>query len=112
MLRNSRGQATVEMLGALAALVAAGFAVWQLIVVGHSAWLAADAARVAARAQLVGEDPARAARSALPDALERGLRVDRVGAGGARVRVPVPAAHPAWSGRVGISATASLEAVP
>ena len=108
MPRGEGGQATVELVGIIPALLALGLAAWQLILVGHTGWLAADAARVAARAEVVGEDPARAARSALPARLERGLEVERTGAGATRVRVPVPLLHPGSGGPVKLSATASL----
>jgi len=106
------GQATVELLGVVPALLAAGLVVWQLILVGHAAWMSAHAARAAARADLVGEDAESAARSALPSALERGLEVDRDEAGATRVRVPVPIVYRGWNAPVKISARASLEAVP
>ena len=100
----------MELLGTLPALFAAGLAVWQLALAGHTAWLAAEAARVAARAELVGQDGAAAARSALPEGLERGLEVERTDAGATRVSVPVPILHRGWGGPVKVSATASLEA--
>ena len=109
VLRDTRGQAAVEVLAVVPALLVAGLVAWQLVVAGHAAWLAAGAARVAARADLVGEDPKRAAESALPVALERGLEVERSGAGVTRVRLAVPTVHRAWRGVVGASAAASLE---
>ena len=104
---REHGQATVELLGVVPAVLVAGLVVWQLILVGHTAWLSAHAARVAARADLVGEDPAAAARSALPSGLEKGLELD----GSKTVRVPVPIVHHGWHGPVKIAARASLEAV-
>ena len=104
---REHGQATVELLGVLPAVLAAGLVVWQLILVGHTAWLSAHAARAAARADLVGEDPAAAARSAIPSGLQQGLEVD----GSKTVRVPVPIVHHGWQGRVKVGARASLEAV-
>jgi hypothetical protein len=109
-VREQRGQATVELLGVVPAVLVAGLVVWQLILVGHTAWMAANAARVAARAQLVGEDASRAARSALPAGLARGLEVERTNAGATRVRVEVPIMRRAWQRRVQVSAAASLEA--
>ena len=50
---------------------------WQLVLTGHTLWLCANAARAAARADLIGKSAARAARSALPRSLERGLTVTR-----------------------------------
>jgi hypothetical protein len=105
------GQATVELLGVVPALFAVGLVVWQLILVGHTAWVSAHAARAAARANLVGEDAVEAARSALPRGLERGLEVERDEAGVARVQVPVPIVHHGWHAPVKIGARASLEAV-
>jgi hypothetical protein len=109
---RERGQASVELLGVLPALLAAGLVVWQLILVGHSAWLSAHAARAAARAELVGGDAAAAARSAVPSGLERGLEVERGENGGTRVRVPVAFVHQRWRAPVKIEAHASLEALP
>jgi hypothetical protein len=91
--RVEDGQATVELVALLPALVAAALLAWQAIVAGQAWWLAANAARAAARAQALGADPAVAARRALPDRLRRGLRVTRdTGANrdGVRVRVEVP----------------------
>lgn len=72
----------------LVALVAV--LLWQGAVLGQAAWLAGSAARAAARAQAVGTDPERAARSVLPTRLRDDLSV-RVGETGVRVRVGVPA---------------------
>jgi len=112
VFRAHDGQATVELLAVIPALLVAGLLAWQLVLVGHTAWLAAGAARVGARAELVGEDPVEAARSALPAGLEHGLRVSGAGGGGTRVRVQVPIVHPSWSGPLTLSAAASLEAAP
>jgi hypothetical protein len=100
------------MLGVVPALLAAGLVVWQLILVGHTAWVSAHAARAAARAELVGEDPVAAARSVLPRALESGLELEREGEGegATRVAVPVPIVHHRWPGPVKVAARASLEA--
>ena len=46
---------------------------------GHALWMCANAARVAARADVVDRDPQKAALSALPRTLERGLKVQRRG---------------------------------
>lgn len=109
---RERGQATVELLGIVPALLALGLIVWQLALVGHTAWMAAHSARAAARADLVDEDAEAAARSALPKALERGLDVHAEATGATRVRVPVPIMHPAWGSPVKIAARAALEPVP
>jgi len=103
---REHGQATVELLGVVPALLVLGLVAWQLILVGHSAWMSAHAARAAARADLVGEDPAAAAKSVLRDA-----HVDARD-GAARVEAAVPIVHAGWRGPVKIAARASLEAVP
>ena len=72
---SERGQAAVELLGVLPAALLVALAAWQLVLAGQSAWLAARAAHSGARAQAVGKDPERAARSAIPHPLRRGLRV-------------------------------------
>ena len=105
-MAREHGQATVEFLGVLPTLLVLGLVGWQLILVGHSAWMAAHAARAAARADLVGEDPEAAARSVL-----RGAEVDARD-GAARVEAAVPILHPRSRGPVNITARASLEAVP
>jgi hypothetical protein len=111
VLRANDGQAAVELLAVVPALLVAGLVAWQLVLVGQAAWLSAHAARVAARADLVGEDPAAAARSALPEHLARGVEVRKGSERSALVRVPVPLVHPSWGGGVKIGASASLEAV-
>jgi hypothetical protein len=109
MLRED-GQATVELLGVVPALLAAGLLVWQLILVGHTAWVSAHAARAAARAELVGEDHVAAAKSALPGGLESGVEVTSR-SGVTQVRVPVPIIHNGWHAPIKVAARASLEAV-
>ena len=110
-MRREHGQATVELLGIVPALLAAGLVVWQLILVGHTAWVSAHAARAAARAVLVGDDPGAAAKSALPAGLEKGLEVDGDSAGATRVLVPIPIVYHGWHAPLKIAARASLEAV-
>ena len=88
-------------------LLAAAIA-WQLVLTGHTLWLCANAARAAARAELVGASPARAARSALPRSLERDLSVTRLSGDRTRVRLRVPILLHAWPSPVTVAATASL----
>lgn len=110
---SERGQASVEMLGVLPFVLIVGAVLWQLALAGHTAWQCANAARVAARAQVVGENAEAAARTALSDGLEHGLEVDdRRSEGGVRVSVRMPMLSHLWSAPVGVSATASLGASP
>jgi hypothetical protein len=105
--RSQSGQASVELLGAIPCLLLAALVAWQLALTGQTAWLCANAARVAARADLVERSPRLAARSALPRGLEQGLRVRREGSG-VRVAVRVPILLRRWRSPIRISAHASL----
>jgi hypothetical protein len=87
---SERGQASVELIGALPLALLVALVAWQLALAGHALWLCAQAARVAARAEAVGRDPGAAARSALPRRLERGLSVRRRREGGVEVELRVP----------------------
>jgi TadE-like protein len=102
------GQATVEMVAVLPFVILAALLAWQVGLAGHTLWLTAAAARAAARADTVGSNPERAARSALPDSMERGLSVERLRAGGIRVRVPMPVLVRHWRSSVTLSAVSSL----
>ena len=76
-VNEERGQASVELVAVLPCVLLVAAVVWQLVLVGHTAWLTAQAARAGARADAVGRDAEAAARSTLPRSLERGLEVDR-----------------------------------
>lgn len=105
---RERGQASVELLGTLPALLLVAAVVWELALTGQSAWLCANAARAGARAALVGRDARTAARSALPSSLRTGLRVEKRPDGAVRVRLRVPLLARRWRGPVWIGATARL----
>ena len=98
----------MELVAALPFVLLGLVVAWQLALCGHTLWLAAGAARVAARADVVGRSPVRAARSALPRSLERGLKVHKLAGGGARVRVRVPLLLRRWRSPLGVGATARL----
>jgi hypothetical protein len=102
------GQASVELVAVIPFVILAALAVWQIALAGHTLWLTAGAARAAARADTVGSSPERAARSALPDAMERGLSVERVRAGGVRVRVRMPLLLRRWRSSLEMTAVSSL----
>jgi hypothetical protein len=117
-MRSERGQASAEMVAVLPLVVLVGAIVWQLALAGHSLWLAAHAARAAARAEAVGGDGEAAARSALPRSMERGLRVETGStgdgstgggtAGSVRVELRIPMLARRWRSPVTVSASAAL----
>jgi hypothetical protein len=98
----------VETVALVPLVLLAAAVAWQLVLAGHTLWLCANAARVAARAELVGESPRRAARSALPRSLERDLSVRRLDGGGIRVELRLPLLLRAWTSPVEIAASSSL----
>jgi hypothetical protein len=89
-LRSSHGQAAVELVALLPVAAALLAALWQAALVGHAMWAATAAARAAARAHAVGQDPRKAARDHLPAGLERGLAVRTEESGDVEVRVRIP----------------------
>jgi hypothetical protein len=107
-LELDAGQASVELVAVVPLVLLVGLVAWQLLLAGHSLWLAASAARAAARADTVGRSAEAAARSALPEALERELSVERLREGGVRVSVRVPAVLQSFDTPVRVSARASL----
>jgi TadE-like protein len=109
---GERGQASIELVAAIPLVLLVGAIAWQLALAGHTAWLAANAARAGARAEAVGRDPAAAARSALPRSMERSLEVERRREGGVRVSVSVPLVFDWARSPVRVGAVASLGGEP
>jgi hypothetical protein len=105
---SERGQAAVETVAVLPFVILAALAAWQIALAGHTLWLAAGAARAAARADTVGRSPERAARSALPGSMERGLSVRRLREGGIRVEVKVPLLMRRWHAPLEMAASSSM----
>jgi hypothetical protein len=89
-----------------------GAVAWQLALAGHTAWLAAHAARSAARADAVGRGPGEAARSVLPHSLEDDLEVERLEPGGVRVSVRVPLLMRRFDTPLRVAAVSSLGRSP
>jgi hypothetical protein len=69
------GQASVELVAVLPALLLCALIAVQLAVVGYGLWSSANAARAGARASYVNGEAGRAARSAVPRAMRRGAEV-------------------------------------
>jgi hypothetical protein len=105
---SERGQASVELVAVLPVVLLVGAIAWQLALAGHALWLTAEATRAAARADVVGESPGEAARSALPRSLERGLDVKRLEHGRIRVSTRIPWLLVGKPGPLGVTAEASL----
>ena len=74
-MRRESGQASVELLGGLPALLVLGLVVFQLLAVGYAAVLAGNAAEAGALAIAGGADPRKAARDAVPGWSRARMRV-------------------------------------
>jgi len=87
--RAQRGQAALELIALLPALVLLGLLGWQIALAGHAWMLAGGAARAGARALEVGAPASTAALAALPSRYARSARVVTLEDGdeGPRVRV-------------------------
>jgi hypothetical protein len=104
---SESGQASVEFVAIVPALLIGVLVAAQIGLIGYSLWSAGAAARAGARAAHVGGDVEAAARSALPSTLREGAKVtdeDEVG-----VRVRVPALLPGLP-RIPLEASAALTA--
>ena len=90
-MRFERGQASVELLGALPVVLLFGLVVMQALVVGYAAVLAGNAAEAGALAVADGAQPTAAARKAVPGWSRAGMRVS-VRGGRVEVRMRPPSA--------------------
>jgi hypothetical protein len=103
---DQRGQATVELIAALPALVVAGLVALQLLVVGYAVTLADGAAEAGALALASGGSPAEAAREALPGWGRERVSVEVEG-GTVSVRLRPPSPIGALSERLAVSSSAA-----
>jgi hypothetical protein len=106
---EQRGQATVELVAALPALLLAGLVALQLLVAGYSMTLADGAAEAGALALASGGSAAEAARSALPGWAEGDVSV-KVAGGEVSVRLRPPSPFGALADRLAVESTASARA--
>lgn len=106
-LRGDRGQAAVELLGALPAVLLLGLVLFQLLAVGYSAVLAGVAAESGALALAGGADPRSAARAAVPGWSRARMRVSVAG-GRVRVVLAPPAVLAVVSRRLEMRAEAAV----
>src|SRR3954466_1792027 len=87
---SSAGQASVEFVALLPVLVLVALLAWQAVVAGQAIWLSGSAARAAARAVALGDDPAAAARASLPRSLSSRVRAAARAGGAVSVSLAVP----------------------
>jgi hypothetical protein len=103
---EERGQAAVELVAALPALLLAALVALQLLLAGYATTLADGAAEAGALALASGAPAAEAVRRALPGWAEDDVRVS-VRGGTVSVRLAPPSPLPALAERLAIVATAS-----
>ncbi len=103
---NERGQATVELVAALPALLLAALVALQLLIAGYALTLADGAAEAGALALASGGSAAEAARAALPGWAEDDVAV-AVEGGRVSVRLQPPAPIEALAERLTVSSSAT-----
>jgi hypothetical protein len=86
--RGQSGQASVELVAILPALIVCVVVVAHVVPAGWALWSAANAARAGARAEHVGGDAERTARRALPSDLAERAKARAEGETKVRVRYP------------------------
>jgi hypothetical protein len=104
---SERGQATVEALGAIPAVLLLGMVALQLLAVGYSAVLAGTAAEAGALALAAGGDARAGVRESLPGWSRARARVT-VSRGTVRVRLRPPSPLEDVSRRLVVGASASV----
>ena len=106
--RGERGQATVEMLGAVPLVIVVGLVLLQLLAVGYAAVLAGNAAEAGALALAAGRDARAGARESLPG-WSRARASVSVSGGRVRVRLRPPSPLRAVGRRLAVTADAAVE---
>jgi hypothetical protein len=104
-----RGQATVETVALIPALLVVGLGLLQLLAVGCASVLAGSAAEAGALALAAESDARAGVKEALPGWSEAGARVDVQG-GRVEVRLRPPSPLRALSERLEVNADAAVEA--
>jgi hypothetical protein len=105
---GERGQAAVELLGALPLVLAVAIAAAQLLALGYSSVLAGNAAEAGALALAGGGDARAAARQALPGWSRARVRLS-VDDGEVRVRLQPPTLLRALTGEFEVTGRAAVE---
>lgn len=109
MSAGERGQASVELLGALPALLVVALVLFQAGAVGYASVLAGSAAEAGALAMAAGADPAAGARESLPGWSRAGASV-AADHGRVRVRLLPPSPIPAVARELEVTAEAAVNA--
>jgi hypothetical protein len=110
-LRASDGQASVELLGSLPALVLLGLVGFQLLAAGYAAVLAGHAAEAGALAVAGGMDARAAARAAVPG-WSRARMTVKVDEDAVRVRMRPPSPLAAVAHELEVRADAAVGSAP
>lgn len=105
-MADDRGQATVELLASLPALLLAALLALQLLTAGYALTLADGAAEAGALALAAGRPAAQAARDALPGWADGDASVSIAG-GRVTVRLLPPSPLPVLSERLAVTASAA-----
>ena len=108
---GERGQASVELLGALPVVLLVGAVLMQLLAVGYSASLAGAAAEAGALALAGGGDAREAARAAVPG-WSRARMTVRTGNGRVSVRMRPPSPLRVVGRALDVRASAAVEEAP
>jgi hypothetical protein len=108
-VRPEAGQASVELLGAVPAVLALGLVVFQLLAVGYASVLAGNAAEAGALALAAGRDVRAGVRQALPGRSRAKARLS-VSGGRVSVRLRPPSPLRAVSRRLEVTGEATVEA--
>ncbi len=107
--RGERGQATVELVAALPALLLAALVALQLLAAGYALTLADGAAEAGALALAAGGSAGDAAREALPGWAEDDVEV-KVSGGEVSVRLRPPSPFAAVADRLAVTSSAEAKA--
>ena len=108
-VEGQSGQATIELIGLLPAMVVVGLVLLQLLAVGYAGVLAGGAAEAGALALAAGADARAGAKEALPGWSQARARV-AVSGGEVEVHLRPPSPLRALADRLEVSAKAAVEA--
>jgi hypothetical protein len=108
-MSGERGQASVELLGMLPALLLVAFVLFQLGAVGYASVLAGSAAEAGALAMAAGTDPSAGVRESLPGWSRAKARVT-TSRGRVVIRLRPPSPFPFVSRALEVTAQAAVNA--